>query len=296
MSMIPKTLHALLHTLVDYAGLFPPASLSMDAAVANYAAYRVDPHGWMLGRFVVPVARLDEMTRAAQTAWRNSHPWRLSALIGEDLTGDVAKIDAFNAASRQGIVDAVEVKASSVDAIAQVAKTIPREIKTYVEIPVADDPRALIAAVAEHKLRAKIRTGGVVPEAFPPVDHIARFIRECYTVGAGFKATAGLHHPLRSTRALTYQDNGPRGVMHGFLNVFLAAVFQYNGLTRGDAVTIMSAESPAGVAFGDDAVTWKDYSVTLGEIQTVRRRFAVAFGSCSFREPVDDLIQLGLLT
>jgi hypothetical protein len=296
MTMVPKSLHALLHTIVDYAGLFPPASLPMDAAVRNYAAYREDPHAWMLGRFVVPVSRLDEMTHAVDAPGEGAHPWRLSALIGEDLVGDVARVAAFNSASRFAIVDAVEVKAGNVAAISQIDAAIPKQIKTYVEIPVSHDPRELIATIAEHKLRAKIRTGGVTPEAFPPVEHIARFMRECYTVGTGFKATAGLHHPLRSTRALTYQENSPRGVMHGFLNVFLAAVFQYNGLTRGDATTIMSAETLAGVAFEDDAVTWKDYSVTLGEIQTVRRRFAVAFGSCSFREPVDDLIQLGLLT
>ena len=294
--MVAKSLHALLHTIVDYAGLFPPASLSMEAAVANYAAYRNDPHAWMLGRFVVPVSRLDELTRAAEAAWKDSHPWRLSALIGEDLVGDVAKINSFNAASRGGMIDSVEVKGTSAAAIASIAAAIPRDIKTYVEIPVADDPRELIAAIAAKKLRAKIRTGGIVPEAFPPAEHVARFIRECYAASAGFKATAGLHHPLRSARALTYEPNGPRGVMHGFLNVFLAAAVQFNGLTRSDALELLAAETLAGVDFGEDGAAWKDYRVTLGEIQTVRRRFAVAFGSCSFREPVDDLIQLGLLT
>jgi len=294
--MIAKSLHALLHSLVDYARLFPPASLSMDAAVENYAAYRHDPRAWMLGRFIVPVARLDEMTHDAQAAWRNSNPWRLSALVGEDLGGDVAKINSFNAALRGGIVDAVEIKASRVDEIERIASTVPRDIKTYVEIPVNDDPRGLIAAIAANKLRAKVRTGGVVPSAFPPAEHIARFIRECYTVGVGFKATAGLHHPLRSERALTYEKDAPRGIMHGFLNVFLAAVFQYNGLTRADALEILQAETLAGVDFDDDGVAWKDYRVTIGEITTVRRRFAVAFGSCSFREPVDDLIQLGLIS
>lgn len=294
--MVSKSLHALLHTIVDYAGLFPPASLSMDAAVANYAAYRNDPHAWMLGRFVVPVARLDEMTHAAEAAWKDGHPWRLSALIGEDLMADVAKINAFNAASRGATIDAVEVKAGTVATIRQIDAAIPKPIKTYVEIPVADEPRELIAAIAAHKLRAKIRTGGVVPEAFPPAEHIARFIRECYAASAGFKATAGLHHPLRSLRALTYANDSPRGVMHGFLNVFLTAAIQFNGLTRSDALELLAAETLAGVDFGEDGVAWRDYRVTLAEIQTVRRRFAVAFGSCSFREPVDDLIQLGLLT
>ena len=62
------------------------------------------------------------------------------------------------------------------------------------------------------------------------------------------------------------------------------------------ALVILGAQSLAGVTFDDDTVAWKDYRVALGEITTVRRRFAVAFGSCSFREPVDDLTQLGLLS
>ena len=49
---------ALLDSLFDYAGLFPPASLDLDAATAAYARYRTGPDAQMLGRFIVPAARL----------------------------------------------------------------------------------------------------------------------------------------------------------------------------------------------------------------------------------------------
>src|SRR5215510_12132363 len=49
-----EALRALLSGLIDYAGLFPPASLDLPAAMRNYTAYRKGPHAWMLGRFVVP--------------------------------------------------------------------------------------------------------------------------------------------------------------------------------------------------------------------------------------------------
>ena len=51
--------------LVDYAGLFPPAALAMAEAARRYAAYLGSPEAWMLGRFVVPVERLDELADAA---------------------------------------------------------------------------------------------------------------------------------------------------------------------------------------------------------------------------------------
>ena len=49
-----EALRALLSGLIDYADLFPPASLDLPAAMRNYTAYRKGPHAWMLGRFVVP--------------------------------------------------------------------------------------------------------------------------------------------------------------------------------------------------------------------------------------------------
>ena len=295
---IPKTLHALLHTIVDYAGLFPPAGLDMEEAVRNYAAYRGDAHAWMLGRFVVPVARLDEMTAAMRTvgAAGPEHHWRVSALAGEDVQDDVVRIAAFNERNAGVVVDALEVKAATGRNVRRVAAVIPPGLRTYVEIPAADDPRELIGTIAETKLRAKIRTGGLAQEAFPPAEQVARFIRACYATSVGFKATAGLHHPLRAMQALTYEEDAPRGVMHGFLNVFLTAVFHYNGMTIADANAFMYRGTIEDVTFTDDSVVWRDYQVSRDELTTIRRRFAISFGSCSFREPVDDLIKAGLLS
>ena len=68
----------LLQGAIDYAGLFPPAALSMSEAIINYATYRNSNYNWMLGRFVVLAARLDEFSqiagdfvlRDAVNAWR----------------------------------------------------------------------------------------------------------------------------------------------------------------------------------------------------------------------------------
>src|SRR5688572_24678308 len=56
----PASLRLLLRGVVDYAGLFPPAGLTMADAVAAYARHREEDASWMLGRFVLPAARLDE--------------------------------------------------------------------------------------------------------------------------------------------------------------------------------------------------------------------------------------------
>lgn len=56
-----EALVELLRGIVDYAGLFPPASLDLASAVRNYDAYRRGPRAWMLGRFVVPASRAGEV-------------------------------------------------------------------------------------------------------------------------------------------------------------------------------------------------------------------------------------------
>src|SRR5438477_108730 len=78
-----------------------------------------------------------------------------------------------------------------------------------------------VATLAITGQRAKIRTGGVTPEAFPKSAEIVRFVRTCLAANVPFKATAGLHHPIRCFHPLTYDADSPQGTMHGFLNLFL---------------------------------------------------------------------------
>ena len=81
------SLFALTAGVVDYAGLFPPAALAMAPAVEAYAHYLADPHQAMLGRFVIPVARLTEFDRVAAEhlpRGERSTPWALTALVGPD--------------------------------------------------------------------------------------------------------------------------------------------------------------------------------------------------------------------
>src|SRR6266404_1640053 len=87
----------LLRDLIDYAGLFPPASLAMATSVANYDAYLRSEWSWILGRFVVPAARLPEFEEAfaglpTPTPGMGFTNWRVSVLLGADVAADVARI------------------------------------------------------------------------------------------------------------------------------------------------------------------------------------------------------------
>lgn len=299
--MTPRVPRASLRTLVaglvDYAGLFPPAALPMREAVAGFASYLDSPDAWALGRFVIPVARLDDLARES-TAYigAGAEPWRLAALVGEDSLADARRIRAFNA-SQDGrlIVDVAEVKASSADRIEAVARTLGKELTVYVELPPNGDPRPLLEAVKRTGTRAKIRTGGVTADAFPRAAEIARFLARCAEQGVAYKATAGLHHPLRGEHRLTYAADAPSATMFGFLNVFAAGVFAAAGMRENALIELLEERDAAALRFDDDGIRWRGESVSLAEVAAARSSFAMAFGSCSFREPIDDLHQLALL-
>ena len=299
--MTLTALRGLLAGAVDYAGLFPPAGLPMNEAVANYAEYLAGHDAWALGRFVVPVARLGELERSAEDLAPRAPvaPWRLTALLGANPVADLRTLGEFNcrhaAAGASALsADAVEAKAETVADVERVLVATPKWAEAYIEVPLAADPRSLIEAIARLGGRAKIRTGGVTADAFPTAAQVLRFLRACDDARIPFKATAGLHHPLRAEYRLTYAPDSPAGTMFGYLNVFLTAILLRQGsLTEADAVALLEERSPTAFRFTPDAIRWRDYHVDREAIEAGRRQGIVGFGSCSFVEPVEELRAIG---
>ena len=249
---VAPALGALLDHLIDYAGLFPPASLPLGRALANFHHYCRSKHAWMLGRFVIPAAQLQRVPAHFDTAF---------AVLSDT--------DHPRAA-------AIESK--------QVLST-PKP--TYCEAAV-DQLDAVLAAGAF----AKIRTGGTQPQAIPSIDTLAAYITACAERRLPFKATAGLHHPIRSHHPLAYEADAPRATMHGFINVFLAAALAWHA--HPDIAPVLAETDPAAFWF-DEHAHWRDRSLSTREITEARAHFAHSFGSCSFEEPVADLEELGWL-
>lgn len=115
------SLRALLTEIIDYAGLFPPAELSLDSAVRSYAAHRASRDAWMLSRFVCPVGRLRDLEPHLAELIKGDDVFRFSVLLRggpsraaflDALARDLEEVGAFR--SRQGArveVSAAEVRA-----------------------------------------------------------------------------------------------------------------------------------------------------------------------------------------
>jgi hypothetical protein len=294
---------ALLEGSIDYAGLFPPAALDLGSAVREFATYLESEQSWALGRLVIPVGRLAELETVAGALMPrrpSPHPWRLTALAGLDTAGDARAVGEFNCRhSADGApaasVDAIEAKADTVGAVDRLLGSVPEHLQAYVEVPIGQDPTPLVEEIAHHGGRAKVRTGGITTAAFPATADLARFIRVCAESQVAFKATAGLHHPLRGDYRLTYASDSAQGRMFGFLNVFLAAAYARSGLGEADLVALLEETSSGAFEVTADAIAWRCQRLDLGAIRRARAQVVISFGSCSFTEPVGELAALGLI-
>jgi hypothetical protein len=297
--MTSRALQSLLTGLIDYAGLFPPAGLAMDAAVRNYGSYVDSEHAWMLGRFIVPAARLEEYAEAVRSAGIDASTWSLSVLA---TAADVDVIARFNTGADEagaggyGSIDTLEIKAASAREMQDTAQAFGGNYQLYFETP-PEKWHSLLQATAVAKARAKIRTGGEAPKAIPEESRVLEFLRIGSERRIAFKATAGLHHPLRSMERLTYKPDSPQAVMHGFLNVFCAAALLWHEPEQRQEAAWMLSERDADAITMDEAMTWHNSGVmlTAEQIHEARERFCIGFGSCSFTEPIEDLRKLGWL-
>lgn len=338
------SLRTLLQGSLDYAGMFPPAKLPLDAAWAKYHEAWTSPYRWLLRSFVCPVGQLD--TLAKRWAASPAPLGRFTAIGMPDadaaaLAADVAQLAAFydRVAAEAGppIELSYEVRPPA-DATADPAAWaayctelnaalhragVPLN-DVFLEVPL-DLPR--LASLAWPVTDGcwtwglKFRTGGLTADAFPPADDLASVLawlaarqetpaaqngnQSRNVASVRYKATAGLHHPLPRDVA------EPACTMHGFINLFVAAVLasstassagQRLGAERSAsesasvgslALAILQERDPQAFHFENRQLRWRDRHASLAAIASLRRHHFVGFGSCSFDEPVKDLQSLG---
>ncbi|MBA3469243.1 MAG: hypothetical protein H0T53_06315 [Herpetosiphonaceae bacterium] len=289
---IPRSLSGLLTGLVDYAGLFPPSQLDMASTVGNYAAYRQDRYAWALGRLIVPAPRFAEFVTAFEALdHAPAQPWPISVLVG-DTASDFPRLPLSDPRFR---IDTAELKASTPAAIHMALEHLPPGVTPYFELPLAGDLPDLVTTLAATGARAKVRTGGITPDLFPTPAELLRFMRTCFAAGVPFKATAGLHHPLRAAYRLTYAPDSAAAPMFGFVNVFLTAAALLAGATEAQAAALLVESNPHSLEWSAAGVRWRDLLIESATLEQARAHSAIAFGSCSFIEPIEDLQTLSLL-
>jgi len=287
---VRNAVQVLMSHAVDYAGLFPPASLSMEEAVRNYAQYARGADAWMLGRFILPATRLPEFAIAldANCCAERERPWMLSLLASANREADLDAMQGF--ASGLAFFDAIELRADSAEQAEDALSAYPASVTRFVEC----SPEALshiLPVLQRHKAHAKIRTGGVTAEAIPGIEAVADFLLACAQAGVACKATAGLHHALRGEYPITYAPGAPRAVMYGFLNVLAASLLAQAEASRGELLAALASTNARDFSWTPATFRWRQHRFTHSQIEAARQHGVISFGSCSFLEPVETLAQ-----
>ncbi len=296
---------ALLGALIDHAALFPPASMTMQDAVAEDRAARGGAYGWMLARFVCPASRLDELWDGFG-GWTAAPPLSVvldrvgqtdEASWSEALEADAQEIDAALAAGAP--VEAIELRLpsprpGSAALIAAQSVLRPLKAEVYLELLPGEgwrnDVPATIGAASAVGARVKVRCGGETAAAVPPVELLALALASCRDTGVVLKATAGLHHPVRHT------DEATGMTMHGFLNLLAAAAFgAAHNLRPSGLERVLAEQDPAAFQVSAEELRMDGQRASADEIAAARRHLFASYGSCSWREPVADLRELGVL-
>lgn len=292
-----SSVHTLLNSSVDYAGLFPPAQLSLCQSMANYAQYGSSPDCWLLGRFVLPASRLDEL-RPLLSEFSLSR-WPVSVIVGQDIEEAIAQIQSC-VSHPQIVVESLEFPPLDPGTIAHLLPLFTTQIESFFEVPwsALDD---YLPVLQSTQSAAKFRTGGITADTFPSNVHLAQAILGCAERRIPFKATAGLHHPLPAVYPLSYELDSATTMMHGFLNVaLLAAIAFHEPVSLEEALVVLAVKEEKHNAdnafqFFAEHITWGDRTLSLTDIKMARRHSFRSFGSCSFEEPVMDLRALQLI-
>ncbi|MDQ0341023.1 hypothetical protein J2S00_003867 [Caldalkalibacillus uzonensis] len=312
-----KSVVPFLKRLIDYAGLFPPASLTLDQAIKNYKEYSIGTDAWMLGPFVMPASKIDQLDPYVEL-FSTDTPLNISALgsksdhphkFNEVLLQDLAKLESFS--SRHGervkmrVFEAPLPIVTPLEEILDILseETAKRGLDTFCEalVPLRNNDweqqiTYALDQIYKHNsqlkpaLGFKFRTGGVTAELFPTPRQLAAVLVGCRDRGMAMKFTAGLHHPVRMYR----EEVSTR--MHGFLNIFTAGMLAYKyNLDIRVTEEILKDENPSHFTFTNEGLSWQDKMISVSEISELRNKFLCSYGSCSFDEPREDLRALKVL-
>ncbi|WP_256980818.1 hypothetical protein [Rhodococcus sp. 14-1411-2a] len=260
-SMIPE----LFRRLCDDAAAFPPGNAPLDVAVAQHLEYRASAFADLVGPLVVPMDRVNELDLGARMELALTAP-----------AGPGSVEAGLRVADRTAGVTVVSIEVAMPHGTdIDVLRGITQDIDIYVEIPRDSRKDDIFDAVDEFGYRAKFRTGGVTADQYPDEHELAASIYRAAQREVHFKATAGLHHAARNTDP----HNGFE--QHGFLNVLLAAQAAHSGARVGELEKILAI---------------RDADVLAGLVAGIEGQRAFAsFGTCSIREPLHDLVRLGLV-
>jgi hypothetical protein len=280
--MIDGHLAALFTGLFDDASMFPPQDEPPGSAVTTHLAHRMAWYADMVGPFVCSAGRLSTINELATR--HGIDRMAVAIVVPGGLPALLRTVDAARECEQLRVAG-IEVPLGPhplVDALSHLVPLVSQGLRVYLEIPVHSVTEHDVHTLAPSGVRLKLRTGGTSIQAFQTEDELATPIVLCAAERLAFKCTAGLHNAIR------HRDRATLFEHHGFLNIALAALVAAGTGSHAATRRVLAEQDPSAVARQVGALTAAD-------VRAVRALFN-SFGTCDIAEPVDDLLQLGLVS
>jgi hypothetical protein len=277
----------LLHEVIDYAGQFPPAALSLEDASAEFQAIMGSPDRFWTRRFIVKAPQLSELSGTLQETPLAIVARPAAEGLRAQLTTIVDEIAAL--VEEDGHPESLEIAIPPHEAALKETLGVMKKraddlagTQVYLELGWGDDLADLMSEAASiwEDTGFKARTGGVTASEFPSPDRLAEFLHMATSLDLPYKLTAGLHDPL------THPDEALGVMRFGFLNALgAAALARSEDLSVREVHHLLLAED---VRDGASGLSLGDLTLDESAANDFRSVFG-GFGSCSVAEPRDGL-------
>ncbi|MEN8234453.1 MAG: hypothetical protein ABFR89_05965 [Actinomycetota bacterium] len=166
-TLIPDARRKLFGGLFDHAALLGPSPPTLADAVEEYRELRGDSLGWTVGRFVVPVSRLEELAGLlVRTMAGGEMPWSLTAVFDGDAAADAALATSVHALLDPAApIDVVQISVPSseyhdIEEAVVAATAVHQEVFPMVRLGI-DDAVSSVESIAQLGKRL-LRPAGVV--------------------------------------------------------------------------------------------------------------------------------------
>jgi len=316
---------ALLSGAIDFAGMFPPASLDLNATLQKAASFRATAkHPWLLNRLVLSLAEVKKLEpRFLYDCGGNGAPWNISVL-GTPCVSSSEKdfIKGFDWDFREirRIQERYYHSSARLDLLAYEIKlpdtiTAPGQAITSGEFIFPALEQVETIWPGEMDVYFEVSLEGAWEETLEGVTRILSEWLSENTESPVLPAlkirTGGKYVPRPEQVARAIDECAANGVkikvtqgMHhpithsgefGFVNFFTAVNFAFASgsqeFTLKDIENCLRSENPKDFIFSESALSWCGRELSNEKIESARKVHAAVLGSCSLDEPDQFLLK-----
>lgn len=317
---------ALLGSIIDYAGTFPPAALSLEKALQRASSWRKQgKYPWLMNKMVLPVADITKLSPSIlYMNGADGSPWLMAALgtaCQSDNPAEFYKTVEWDLRELRRCQEKGNSSSCRLEVVSY-------ETKLPAPVVVSKSPSKILDFISPVLERTAHLTSNGIKDLFfeislegdwkQTISNTAKALVDWLdendeldlipgikfrTGGAYVPSSEELAEAISQVTSHGLRFKATQGLHHavtrgkdfGFVNLFSAlALAQGYGAEKFGPQEIkicLEETSAKNFKFEKNQFSWKEFSMTAEEIEVARRSHGATFGSCSLDEPDESLLK-----